>query len=550
MTFGQNTSLSRRPLPAELQSEAALLAHLGLTAGELKKIWWFRGRMYDQFTISRKSRKARIILAPDKRLKHLQRKICKSLEQVYRVRNPVHGFVFNKSVKTNAESHLGRKYVVNLDIKEFFGSILENRIIGMLASIGIDRRVSEIVVRISCVGGHLPQGAPTSPILSNMFCFGFDKELMKIARDAKCIYTRYADDITFSSFQPITKLFSVVPAKSGPFSPVSMSPPILQTFSSYGFTIHPEKAHYADQHSRRMVTGLKINESVNLDRRFVRNIRATIFSVQTLGIEKAQEKFVEKYNGSTSIERHLAGKIAWVRFVKGQTDPIFRTLAKSFNSIFGKNYFKISPSFSEMRDRSVWIIENLEDDVETYIQGSAFFLEEVGLVTAAHCVEGAKNLVVHHPGKPANKFKVTVKSVDNHRDIAILSESISTNEYFQFKISNSQVKFGDLVTAIGYPGFGPGDRINIREGTVTSIAIKHGVPLIEVSQKLPQGMSGGPIINDKNEVVGIIHKGGPEMPRDFAINISALKDWLHELAPAPSPDAAHSSGHILGHADT
>jgi len=87
-------------IPPELTSETALLAYLGMSANELKKIWWFRGRMYHRFEIAKGKDKVRVITAPDKRLKHLQRKIAPLLDQLYRVRNPVHGFVTGKSVKT------------------------------------------------------------------------------------------------------------------------------------------------------------------------------------------------------------------------------------------------------------------------------------------------------------------------------------------------------------------------------------------------------------------------------------------------------------------
>lgn len=110
-------------LPPELMSEASLLAHLGVGRAELNVISWYAGRMYHKFDIKKKSGKARVINAPDRRLKMLQRKIADLLTPLYRRRNPVHGFVIGRSVKTNAQSHLGSKFIVNLDLKDFFPSI-------------------------------------------------------------------------------------------------------------------------------------------------------------------------------------------------------------------------------------------------------------------------------------------------------------------------------------------------------------------------------------------------------------------------------------------
>ncbi|GLS35428.1 hypothetical protein GCM10010869_10160 [Mesorhizobium tianshanense] len=150
-------------IPAEFSDEATLLAYLGVSARELKKIWWYRGKMYREFSIAKGSGKTRLICAPDHRLKILQRKLAPLLDRIYRVRNPVHGFVIDRSVKTNAEAHGARRFVLNLDLQDFFPTITENRIIGLLTSVGLDRRVAEIVARLACYNGHLPQGAPTTP---------------------------------------------------------------------------------------------------------------------------------------------------------------------------------------------------------------------------------------------------------------------------------------------------------------------------------------------------------------------------------------------------
>ena len=174
-------------------------------------ISWYAGRMYHKFDIKKKSGKARVINAPDRRLKMLQRKIADLLTPLYRRRNPVHGFVIGRSVKTNAQSHLGSKFIVNFDLKDFFPSISYGRVTGVLRSLGMKREVAEAIATICCLNGTLPQGAPSSPILSNMVCFRLDRRLRELAKDARCIYTRYADDLSFSSYQPLMGLFETTP---------------------------------------------------------------------------------------------------------------------------------------------------------------------------------------------------------------------------------------------------------------------------------------------------------------------------------------------------
>ena len=89
---------------------------------------------------------------------------------------------------------------------------------------------------------------------------------------------------------------------------------------------------------------------------------------------------------------------------------------------------------------------------------------------------------------------------------------------------------GDPMTAVGYPKWAPGDPLNVRPGVVSTITVKSAVRLIEVTQKLTQGMSGGPLLDASGAVAGVIHKGGPEEGRDFAIHVDVLNSWLAQLA--------------------
>lgn len=517
--FGQPIRIA---IPAELADEAALLAYLGLGAAELRKIWYYRGRMYQHFSIAKGPNKIRMISAPDRRLKFLQRMLADKLTELYRPRHPVHGFVAERSVKTNALVHLRRRFVVNIDLKDFFPTISENRIEGVLTSLSINDRVAKIIARICCNNGHLPQGAPSSPVLSNMICFRLDKNLMGLAKEARCFYTRYADDITLSGHQPPTALFETALPSAGRFSPDLFAPKLRDVFQQNGFAINPDKAHYADRKSRRIVTGLKVNELINVDRRYVRNIRAALHSIEMLGIKDANKKFHETYGGSSDLAAHLRGKISFLTHIKGQSDPVVRSITLRFNKCVPMHPIKVTPTPAEILYRAVWIVDHPKQ------QGTAFFLKGVGLVTAAHCVDGVDEVEVLHPSKHANTFKATVRKRHEHRDLAILDHQIPAIEYYELSPVLQAIATGDPMTAIGYPGWAPGDSLNVRPGFVSTLTVKSAVQLIEVTQKLTQGMSGGPLLNANNAVAGIIHKGGPHEGRDFAVHITVLEDWLKE----------------------
>lgn len=489
-------------IPAEFADEANLLAYLGMTAGEVKKIWYYRARMYKNFSIGQSSGKVRMINAPDERLAFVQRKLAHKLVELYRLRNPVHGFAPKRSIKTNALVHLNRRFIVNVDISDFFNSISQNRIKGLLLSLGINPHVSNIIARLCCNNGCLPQGAPSSPVLSNMVCFRLDKELLAFAKGARCLYSRYADDITFSSHQLPTALFETGVPPTGNFQTSHLKTELIQIFRNNGFTLNPKKAHYADPHSRRMVTGIKVNESLNVDRRYVRNIRATLYSISALGAAEAEKKYHEKYSGRGSLAAHLQGKISFLAHIKGPSDPVVRGITLRFNECFPTRQIKLMPTQAEIRDRAVWLVEHDE------VQGTAFFLKGVGLVTAAHCVAKVSEVEVFHPEKRANRFKATVRKRDEHRDLAILDHQIAATEYLELEFASRAIERGDRTAAVGYPEWAPGDELNIRSGSVTSLTVKSAVRKIEVEQKLSQGMSGGPLLDTDCAVVGVIHKGG------------------------------------------
>src|SRR5690606_18203372 len=141
-----------------------------------------------------------------------------------------------------------------------------------------------------------------------------------------------------------------------------------------------------------------------------------------------------------------------------------------------------------------------------------------------------KEVEVFHPSKHANTFKATVLQRDDHRDLAILSHEIPATEYYELDRAALPIVTGDPMTAVGYPKWAPGDPLNVRPGVISTVTIKSAVRLIEVTQKLTQGMSGGPLLDANGAVSGVIHKGGPEEGRDFAIHVEVLNSWLAEWA--------------------
>jgi RNA-directed DNA polymerase len=152
---------------------------------------------YRAFEIAKRSGAKRSIEAPSPVLLVLQRKLLQVLEAVYEPRAPVHGFVRARSVLTNASLHVRRAWVLNIDLADFFPSIHFGRVRGIFRAkpFLLPDPVAIAIAQLTCSQGRLPQGAPTSPIISNIICAKMDGELRRFASEQGAVYTRYADDI-------------------------------------------------------------------------------------------------------------------------------------------------------------------------------------------------------------------------------------------------------------------------------------------------------------------------------------------------------------------
>lgn len=158
-------------------------------------------KKYVEFLIPKKSGGYRKISSPSTALKIIQRKLSQVLYSVYTPKAPVHGFTPSRSIVTNAEQHVRKRFVFNIDISDFFGSIHFGRVRGVFMKEPYNRpsEVATVLAQICCFSNKLPQGAPTSPVVSNMVCARLDSQLRLLAKERHCSYTRYADDITFST---------------------------------------------------------------------------------------------------------------------------------------------------------------------------------------------------------------------------------------------------------------------------------------------------------------------------------------------------------------
>ncbi|WP_341223962.1 reverse transcriptase domain-containing protein [Loktanella salsilacus] len=508
--------------PPELANINSLKAYLKASDEELTVIRKHRSKMYSHFTIPKKSGGVRFISAPNPRLLYLQRCLLEVFMKMHKPRKPVHGFVRQRSAITNAHEHLNRKHVLNIDLKDFFPTITHDRVSGLFATLGVPSDVRVAILSICCLNNRLPQGAPTSPVISNMICLRMDRQLMGYCKTRRIKYSRYADDLTFSLYTAPHQLFADNVPNPGKLVSSQISEELNSIIVSNGFIINEDKLRYFGPSSRKEVTGLIVSDIVNVPRKYVRNIRATIFDIEKNGYPNAQIKFSTATQKITPLSLHVRGKITWISQVKGINDTVYLGLARRYNALFPEKPLHTGNSKGEIRDLANWVLEKDIADPNKCSQGSAFFLEGYGLVTAFHCIEGASTIEVFHPHEPSQRYKVSIGKNCKHRDLALLNHNIPQEKFLNLEMADGNMRTGESVQILGYPSFGPGSSLHVREAKVVSQQTKSAVKQFVVDGKINQGNSGGPIVNQFDRVVGIAHKGGPGEAIDVAIAIREI----------------------------
>ncbi|MBW4542280.1 MAG: reverse transcriptase family protein [Myxacorys chilensis ATA2-1-KO14] len=288
---------------------------------------------YIEFSIPKKSGDSRTITAPSTALKILQRKLSQVLYSVYKPSDSVHGFVAGRSILTNAKQHLRKRFVLNIDLKAFFDSIHFGRVRGIFIAppYNLPKEVATVLAQICCHSNKLPQGAPTSPIVSNMICVRLDRQLRLLAKKYKCTYTRYADDITFSTTLPNFPKEIAFESPGGDDLESLLGEELILTVWDNGFEINENKIRLQHKNNHQGVTGLTVNRFPNVNRDYVRKINSMLYIWQEFGLASAQKGYIEKYNEKSGkfneeiplFQEVLRGKINFLGMVRGKDNEIY-----------------------------------------------------------------------------------------------------------------------------------------------------------------------------------------------------------------------------------
>ena len=309
---------------------------------------------YIQFSIKKKSGGEREIFAPKYKLKTIQKCINEILNAIFIPHSAITGFVPGKSIVDNAKRHVGKQFVFNTDLKDFFPNVSFRRIKTVLGlhpfnlsenyeNNSNDEKVvdkgrghlSFLIANICCENGFLPQGAPTSPTLTNLVCQRLDKKLHRYAKTINATYSRYADDITFSANKPIfdenfkKTLIDVIEVQEK-------------------FKINYEKERLQNGGERQTVTGIVVNRKTNVDRKYLKDVRFWLMCWKKFGTDATKHKFLHqfpdkkgfvRYKGNTPpFQNYLHGKILFFGMVRGKNDALYLKFLCEFEKLRNPNF--------------------------------------------------------------------------------------------------------------------------------------------------------------------------------------------------------------------
>lgn len=341
---------------------------------ELKKFAYycnpkFSTNRYTEFSIPKKNGDRRQIHAPVNGLKHILKPLNIILNTLAVPHFKATGFVPGKSIVDNAKLHVGKHYVYNIDLKDFFHSFDRQWVkYGfMIPPFSLGKEKEELAFLMASLCTHpfeidgkiktvLPQGSPTSPTITNILCVKLDRRLNGLAKRFNINYSRYADDISFSS-------------QTNVFKKDEFLNELHRIIGDQKLEINPAKTRTQMTGYRQETTGLIVNEKVNVNRRYVKQLRNWLYLWERYGIEKATEKFQKDYknpergrgyskNDSANFKQVLNGKLLFLKMVKGEDDSTYQKLKKRFN--------KLQSSSKTNKLIEIWQKEGIEAAIMAY----------------------------------------------------------------------------------------------------------------------------------------------------------------------------------------
>lgn len=291
----------------------------------LLKICNSSNSFYKEYFIPKKNGKFRTIHEPLPSLKEIQNWILTEIlnNTVEKFVSPVaKAYISKRTIRDNARFHKDKKTLVCLDIVDFFGTISYKKIYSIFRHLGYNKPVSTLLSNLCILHNSLPQGAPTSPMLSNLIFYYIDSKIFNFCKEHKIMYTRYADDLSFSGDINVGLLISYVSN-------------ILNTF---GFSVNQKKTKVVSQGRSQKVTGIVVNKKIQVPRQYRHKLRQEIYYIVKYGLENHMYR-INYSKSALHYLYHLMGKTNYILQINKQDKEALRykEYLGSLFKIYNKN---------------------------------------------------------------------------------------------------------------------------------------------------------------------------------------------------------------------
>lgn len=274
---------------------------------------------YRNFTIKKSNGKERHIDEPLPDLKLVQKWILSEILSMVQISPYAKAYAKGRSIKQNARFHRAQKAVVSLDIQDFFPSICFKDVFNIFNDLGYKKNISSFLANLCCLDGKLPQGAPTSPCLSNIRMVKIDQELSLYCKENNWRYTRYSDDLTFSGDANVHNLIKIV----------------SNTLYQNGFILNSKKTRVARKNTRQEVTGIVVNRHMQVPKQDRKQLRQQVYYIRKFGLDSHLDHINETRRNYL---RHLLGKANFALYINPNDEEM------RVNTGFIKELLQISKS--------------------------------------------------------------------------------------------------------------------------------------------------------------------------------------------------------------
>ncbi|MFI8606698.1 reverse transcriptase family protein [Cellulophaga baltica] len=269
---------------------------VGYNVNYIKRAVFFTKYFYRKFGVKKSNGSIRTLSEPLPSLKEIQSWILTELLYKNKVSKYAKGYVPKRGIKDHIKYHTKEPKVLTLDIKNFFDSVKMEHTENLFLEMGYSKNMSNLLTKLCYLDNSLPQGAPTSPYITNILLYNFDETIAKYCRDNDLKYTRYADDLAFS----------------GDIKKIALIKLVRSELRKLNLRLNNDKIKLMKPHQRQVISGITVNHKMQVSKKKRNEIRNEMFYIKKFGLENHKKKTGQNKD---NYFLHLMGKINYILLI-------------------------------------------------------------------------------------------------------------------------------------------------------------------------------------------------------------------------------------------